>query len=233
MTGERASTIVWDFDGTILPLAPYDSEQTLLLHCLKHGSENRRPFRRWFIRAIVYADRREWFKISFRLFKRSYLWAVRGSRCDRLEDVAGHLAASITPSDRNAYRRLAADGHRMVVVSCGTADLSERTLARAGVADCFQSVIGNRFRFACGQIAGMNLDVASPADKLAAVRKLGLVGETTIAVGDGYSDLPLLDWAARPFLIDRDGTKKRRYAGRRYRFVGSVPELAARIGSRD
>jgi len=25
-------TIIWDFDGTILPLAPFDSEQSLLLN---------------------------------------------------------------------------------------------------------------------------------------------------------------------------------------------------------
>ncbi len=30
----KIKTIIWDFDGTLLPLSPYDSEQTLTLYKL-------------------------------------------------------------------------------------------------------------------------------------------------------------------------------------------------------
>jgi hypothetical protein len=32
--GMKTATIIWDFDGTLLPFAPYDSEQTLMLYKL-------------------------------------------------------------------------------------------------------------------------------------------------------------------------------------------------------
>jgi len=46
-----------------------------------------------------------------------------------------------------------------------------------------------------------------------------------MAVGDGYTDIPMLDWAKFPVLLDRTGRKQPKYAGKNYHFVRSLPEI--------
>ena len=33
------STVIWDFDGTLVPNDPYDSEQSLMIHKLYHAGQ--------------------------------------------------------------------------------------------------------------------------------------------------------------------------------------------------
>lgn len=217
--------IIWDFDGTILPLTPYDSEQTLLMHRLDAAPKRAHPLRRLAVRAVVYGDMKEWFSFSFRAFKHCYIWAAKGLGTGDLDRVAARLAERIPPDDRHLYRRLAAKGHPMLIVSCGTADLSERVLALAGIDGCFRAVCGNRFRFKNGRIAGMDLTVLTPADKPAAAAALGFAPEQAVAVGDGYSDLPLLDRSPVPVLVDRSGSKRGKFTDKGYRRIASVQDL--------
>lgn len=217
--------IIWDFDGTILPLDPYDSEQTLMLNHLNGSGGRNRLFKPWFTRVVVHADMKEWFGFSFRIFKKCYIYALKGSHAAILDRVASQLAAKIPEADRRTYRGLAERGHPMAVVSCGTADLGERTLKIAGVADCFTAVAGNRFQMRNGRISGMDLTVLTPGDKISAARALGYLPERCVAVGDGYSDLPLLDRALVPVLMDRTGAKQIKYAGKGYNFISSVPDI--------
>ena len=56
----RQHTIIWDFDGTILPTEPYDSEQSLLIHKLNEQKKEISLFKRWVAQAIIYADMKEW-----------------------------------------------------------------------------------------------------------------------------------------------------------------------------
>ena len=49
--------IIWDFDGTILPLAPFDSEQSLLRYRM---NQTEKPFgllKKAYVKTIIYADR--------------------------------------------------------------------------------------------------------------------------------------------------------------------------------
>jgi phosphoserine phosphatase len=52
-----------------------------------------------------------------------------------------------------------------------------------------------------------------------------------MAVGDGYTDIPMLDWAEIPVLVDRSGRKQIKYAHKNYRFVRSLPEILGIINS--
>ena len=66
----KAFPIIWDFDGTILPLAPLDSEQSLLIHRVSQAQKSFGWFKKGYARAVIYADRREWFR---KTFKKNYI----------------------------------------------------------------------------------------------------------------------------------------------------------------
>jgi len=218
----KTNTIIWDFDGTLLPLAPYDSEQTLMR--FKLDEINSRPS--WIVRAVagllILADRRQMLR---KTFKRFYIQLMKGSPAAVMDQVGGRLSGSISAEDRQTIVRLQSLGYRMFVLSCGTADLSERTLQNAGLGDCFEAIAGNRFKINNGLIDGMTLHVPNPVDKVKWVEKMGLSPADTIAVGDGYTDIPLLEWAKISVLVDRTGQQHKKYAHKNYYFVRSLAEI--------
>ena len=218
----RTITIIWDFDGTILPLAPYDSEQSLLLHRMNQPEQSFGLLKKAFVRAIICADRRERFR---KTFKRSYIRLLKGTPSSALDAVSRNLAQKISTQDRNVFRQLKADGYDMMVLSCGTADLSERVLKFAGLSDCFSRIEGNRFQFDADRIVGMQLRLPNPADKLALIKKLNLSPDKTIVVGDGYTDLPLLKWSSIPVVMDRSGRKKKEFASHHFYFISSTAQI--------
>jgi phosphoserine phosphatase len=71
----------------------------------------------------------------------------------------------------------------------------------------------------------MQLEFPNPEDKLSIIKKLNLSPDRTIVVGDGYTDLPLLNWASIPVIIDRSGRKKKQFTSRHFYFISSVPEI--------
>ncbi len=214
-------TIIWDFDGTILPINPYDSEQTLL-HYLITGREcGTSLFKRLIGRVVIYADQRGW---SPEYFKIAYNWLVKGTSVAILDRVAAELASKISAVDRQAIHSLKRGGYKMMVLSCGTADLSTRVLHEAGLADCFSLIEGNWFLIEDDKIQGMKFNIPTPASKLELLLERGIKAEQAAAVGDGFTDLPLLDWAAIPVLLDRTGEKCAKYRGKGYNHAASVVE---------
>ena len=113
----------------------------------------------------------------------------------------------------------------MIVLSCGTANLAENTLQKAGLAGCFESVAGNRFESENGKISTMTLHIPNPEDKVRYLARRNIDPGRCMAVGDGYTDIPMLDWAKFPVLLDRTGRKQTKYAGKSYRFVRSLHEV--------
>jgi phosphoserine phosphatase len=215
-------TIIWDFDGTILPLMPYDSEQTLLIHKLNQPQNGLSLFKRVAARALIYADMKECFR---KTFKKVYVSLMQGSHRNDLNQVAERLAKYVSQADRRAIQQLSADGHDMMVLSCGTIDLGERVLKAAALENCFSRIEGNRFIITEDRLNGMDYRVPNPEDKVKRAKTWGIHAAKTIAIGDGYTDLPLLDWAAYAVMIDRIGKKKNRYNHRGYHFISSIPEL--------
>jgi phosphoserine phosphatase len=218
----RTDTIIWDFDGTLLPLAPYDSEQTLTLYKLDETLPGPPHIVRAIARLLIDADRRQMFR---KTFKRFYIQLMKGTPAAALDHIGRRLSDRIPHEDRKTILRLTAENYSMVVLSCGTADLSERTLTHAGLGDCFDSIVGNRFKINRGLINGMTLHVTNPADKVKWLKKKGISANETIAVGDGYTDIPLLDWAKISIMMDRTGEKRIRYKHKNYRFISSPSEI--------
>jgi phosphoserine phosphatase len=215
-------TIIWDFDGTLLPNDPYDSEQSLLNYKLYESEEKISLFLRALTQTLIYADNRERLR---KMFKRFYVWFLKGTPVAELDLVSERLAAKIPGADQQVLKNLKAQGHTMMVLSCGTADLSERILNMAGIIDCFDVIEGNRFEIDNDQITGMNLQMMEPEDKVKFLNEMGIVSDATVAVGDGYSDIPLLNWSRVPIIIDRSGNKRKRFSDKEYYFVSSIPNV--------
>jgi len=215
-------TIIWDFDGTILPLAPFDSEQSLLQYRMNQPEKRFGLLKKAYVKAIIYADQHERMR---RVFKKSYIRLLKGTPAKMLDDVCRDLAENISTADRGVFWKLKADRYDMMILSCGTADLSERVLRFAGLFDCFRRIEGNRFQFEADRIAGMQLRLPDPEDKLTMVKKLNLSPDQTVVVGDGYTDLPLLNWASIPVIMDRSGHKKKQFTSHHFYFISSIPEI--------
>jgi len=220
--------IIWDFDGTLLPNAPYDSEQTLMMYKLHEAGEKISIFTRALAGLLIYADQKEHLR---KLFKRFYIRLMTGSPTDIFDPVGRRLAVKISEPDRRALMQLAKIGHRMIVLSCGTVNLSEVTLQKAGLDEYFEIYAGNRFESDNGRISAMTLHIPNPEDKVRFLADQNLDPNRCAAVGDGYTDIPMLDWAKISVLIDRSGRKQMKYAKKNYHFVRSLNEILGIINS--
>ena len=215
-------TIVWDFDGTLLPNDPYDSEQSLMLYRLYEAGE-KIPFSiRALARALLYADQKQYLR---KVFKKFYIRLMTGSSVDIFDPVCRRLAASIPQADRQTLTQLGDRGHPMMVLSCGTANLIKRTLEYAGLAGCFTTIAGNQFEDGNGTISGMTLHIPNPEDKVRYLVRQQIDPDRCVAVGDGYTDIPMLDWAKISVLVDRTGKKQVKYARKKYRSVQSLTAI--------
>jgi len=225
--GTRAtlSDIIWDFDGTMLP---FDTEQALLRSLWRQPQRKVGIAKALLGRLLAWADERNYLEGPF---KRLYAFCLRGLPVTELDAVAEEIARHITPADRLAIRALASAGKRMVVVSCGTGDLSQRVLQHAGVLDCFAALEANWFTFWQSRIEGIDLHIHLPSDKLAAVARLGIALAEAVAIGDGVTDIPLLDRAACGILVDRSGEKATWAIARGYRVVRSLGEIVTLLGA--
>ena len=215
----RFSIVFWDFDGTLIP---FDSEQFLLESLFLQPV--RRSLRSLGARLFVYGDRHGW---DPGLIKVIYGRCLRGIPFSALEGVCVRIAAHISEADRAAIRALAARVE-MVLLSCGTADLSRGTLRAAGLADVFSRVEANRLTRRKGRIAGIERRIYLPQTKVEIAASYGVSWERVIAVGDGLTDLPLLDHAGLPVLIAA-GARADRFAGRGYHVVPLLGEAIALI----
>ncbi len=221
-------SIIWDFDGTLLPNDPNDSEQSLMLYKIAKDGANMPVIKRALAHIMIYADSREYLRSTF---KRFYVWFMKGTPVTALDRVSERLAAKISSADRQAVLELKSRNYTMLVLSCGTADLSERVLKIAGLANCFDAIEGNRFTFENNRINGMTYDMSNPEDKRAFLQNNAISPEHTIAVGDGYTDIPMLDWARNAIVMDRSGRKRNQFRHKKYRFISSIPEVLELISA--
>jgi phosphoserine phosphatase len=223
-------SIIWDFDGTLLPNDPHDCEQSLMLYKL-HESGSKIPlYLRMIAHILIYADNKELLRRSF---KRFFVWFMKGAHETELDRVSKHMAEKMSAADRNVIRDIKEHARQMIVLSCGTADLSERVLKMAGLDDCFDIIRGNRFTYENSRITGMTYGMKNPEDKKVYLQNNGFSPDKTIAIGDGYTDIPMLDWAGISILLDRSGKKKAHLDHKKYHFISSLPEILELIRSKN
>ena len=227
---KTARTILFDFDGTLLPCSPYDSEQALLSSLVQTEKKRFRWFERLEARLAIFVDRKE---LSAGFFKKVYTKYVRGTHQQTVNKLCSDLAPTISAETRVAVRELKEAGFRLSVISCGTWDLANGVLRSCGIRSCFDTVEGNRFRMKSDVVSGMEMRVANPLQKIRVAESMGINPAESIAVGDGYTDLPLLDWVRHPVMVDPNGTKAQRYSKNGYHFIANIQELPQLIEKLD
>lgn len=215
--------IIWDYDGTILPFRPYDSEQFLLDYLSRKNIHGYSFFKKIIGRAAIYADRKE---IMGHSFKKYYNWLVRDTDTSVLDDVNSALAEMIPDSHVETFAALSGRGFRMSIISCGTGDLCVSPLEKKNASRFFSGIVSNFFTYRGRKISGMDYHVLKGQDKIGHAVKLGCDPGNTVVVGDGYTDLPLLDWCRYPVLLDPGGAKRKKLSGRKYSFADSLPEVS-------
>lgn len=219
-------TIIWDFDGTLLPSDPFDSEHTLLLENMNAVQERLPLVKRSVGKSIIFLDRKQWMGPAF---KRFYIWVLSGTPTHRIKSTSERLARKISGKDRECFYELARDGHDLQIVSCGTYELIECVLEKAGIRGCFSHIEANRLFSKNGRIVGIERYIIDPMDKLKPLHRQHLDAGRTVAVGDGYTDLPLLDWAGFPVLLNRSRQEENYRPSCRYTEIASIPELLGLI----
>ena len=222
--------IVWDYDGTILPFAPYDSEQYLLdyLNNNSNPGGNLPYYKKIVSKMAIYADTRELLGHSF---KKYYNWILKRTDSSILEEVNNGLASLIPDDHVSTIKVLNMQGYDMSIISCGTGDLCIPPLKTKEVDHCFSFIESNFFHYKDNRIHGMKYNVLKGRDKVFHAEKRGLDPEKTVVIGDGYTDIPLLDWSSFPVLIDPLGEKREKLSGRNYHFIDCIPQLTDLVNS--
>ena len=215
-------SIIWDYDGTILPFTPYDSEQFLLDYLLNKKKKEISLIKRIVARAAIFADKKQ---ILGHSFKKYFIWVLKGIDASVLEEVGNALSASIPESYIDTLSFFAKKGFKMYIISCGTADLCLNPLKLKKADTFFSEIISNPIVYKNNKVDGIFFNVKKGSDKVKIAEKLNLKPEKTIVVGDGYTDIPLLDWSSAPFMIDPEKTRRKKYSDKNYTFIESLPQI--------
>jgi len=194
--------VIWDFDGTMYPIAPFDAE----CYLLKIASA-KMPFLRAAASSFrIWLDQKQLFS---KQFKKHYIRLITG--CDRalIDTAAEYIAKTIPKTEIEHYHALKKRGWEQYIISCGTYDICIKVLEILGISDCFTKVIANKFIYSENKISGMDITVKNGEIKPVIMEKLlnrqkgnSVELSQVIAVGDGYTDIPLLNRVRTPILID-------------------------------
>lgn len=222
--------IAFDFDGTLYPLRPYDSEQRLLLK----ATEQAGTLKRALAKRAVLKDMKGMMHLGE--FTDNYVKFTRNAPTTMLDDVAADLCALVEPSALEPLRSLKEDMEaEFCIISCGTVNLIERYLTRMKVREMFSDITGKMFDTTSGTLASVTISVRTPQDKVRIlddhiariVTTMG-VRPLTVAIGDGPTDIPMLRHADLGILIDWDKLPGESPERQGFALAGSVDE-ACRI----
>lgn len=197
----KRACILFDFDGTLYPIAPYDSEQRLL----SRNAEPKGMLFRLRTKRLIAQDQAG--KLVDGAFHRRYARLIRSVTPQMIEDVAHELSLLVTDSDVQAVSNLANQAD-LAVLTCGTENLVAAFLKQVGLEHQFFLIRGKRIIWNQNGKAQLLVDIDRPEAKAKALEDLRHAYRTIIAVGDGPTDLPMLQ--ASDFGLVIDWNKKQR-----------------------
>ncbi len=190
--------IAFDFDGTLYPLLPYDSEQRLVLA----AARNRGHLNRVRAKRMVLKDNEG--KMRQGEFNRRYRDLLGGCTDSHIEEVAQDLSTLVDPAQFSLLKELS-DKADLAILSCGTENLIHRFLSLYKIEHHFFQVSGKSLHFNKGPKPDIKCTIGSPEGKRAEFVRLKKKYTRTIAVGDGPTDIPMLEEADLGLIIDWNG----------------------------
>ena len=189
----KSNLVIFDFDGTLYPFRPYDSEQTLVLsHAKTKG-----PLFRLRARLFVRADRRGAFN-NPQFYKR-YEKIIRDVDPELVEKTARDLAGLLSEEDRAAIRTLT-EVADLAILSLGTENLAEFFLEELGLREEFFLIKAKRIRWKKGK-AYLKVNIGEAEGKRTNLEALRNSYGKIVAIGDGPTDIPMLEAADLGLLL--------------------------------
>ena len=199
---KKKNLIAFDFDGTLYPLLPFDSEQRLVLSNAKgRGHLNRLRAKR-----MVLKDSEG--RMDLGEFNRRYHDLLGGCTPSQVDEVAGDLYALVENEQFALLEELSKKAD-LAIISCGTENIIHAFLSLHKIDHHFFLVSGKSLHFDKGSKPAIKCTIGSPDEKRKVFAKLKKKYTHSIAVGDGPTDIPMLEEADLGLIIDWKGEKAR------------------------
>ena len=189
----KPNLVIFDFDGTLYPFRPYDSEQTLVLsHAKTKG-----PLFRFRARRFVRADQKGAFN-NPQFYKR-YEKMIRDVDPALVEKTARDLAALLSKEDIQAIKDLTKIAD-LAILSLGTENMAEFFLDEIGLRDEFFLIKAKRIRWKKHK-ASLQVNIGEAECKRTNLNELRNTYGKIVAIGDGPTDIPMLEAADLGLLL--------------------------------
>ena len=193
--------VFFDFDGTLYPFAPIDSEDLLI--CL--GAETKEE--------KAYAEdlriRDEKGLVSPQELTDAEQRLIIGRKETILDEDALFISNGAGERFLEPLRQLKEAGMSLYVITCGIAEIAERFLKLQKVEDIFDGVYGKHLRIKDDIITDIDYsEIGNSEDKKSKACEImnKFPGWKSVAVGDGVTDLPVFSMADRAVFIDHGFT---------------------------
>jgi phosphoserine phosphatase len=191
----KRACITFDFDGTLYPIAPYDSEQRLIR---KVASTKGTLFRQRAKRLILQDQKGT---LIGDAFHKRYADLVRTANAGMIDEVARDISLFLSTEDIQALACLG-DIADLAVLTCGTENLVESFLQQTGLKQHFFLIRGKRLVWDEAGKSRMVVDINGPQAKAQALEQLRRDYPTILAGGDGPTDIPMLKAADLGLVIN-------------------------------
>lgn len=195
----HSTLAAFDFDGTLYPFAPYDSEELLMLL----ASRRRGRLIQARAKRAVLKDMAG--KSPLEEFDRNFLRYAKGTDGALLEEDVDII---IKPCAKEAYASLKtlSEHADIIVLSAGTTDLSRLFLKRFDVDQCITGYYGKHLLFdENGKMYGYTSEVPTTKAKADILKAFRPSYTKILACGDGLTDKYMLKEADLGILLRYDG----------------------------
>ena len=202
--------IAFDFDGTLYPPIPYDSEDWILL---KAGRGN--PLKALLARYAIISEHMRNF--DFTSYNRVLKYNARNMPLSCIDEIVDAICKQAKNISFEPLYRLKEMGNTLAIVSCGTDVMIERFLEKLGITDLFAGYKSKKLLFDEKKVLGYDFgEVNGPEFKVKTCLKYKeeFNCSSIISIGDGATDIAMfkhsdfavfIDWTNKHQGSEREG----------------------------